>query len=128
MYIFPAADNFLTCGDFNARIGSKQYFDFQVDNIPTRDAIDTVVTQHGNCLIDFLKDSKMCILNGRTGNSDFTFISPRGRSVVAYVIIPHDMLQSITDFNIETCQSFMSSNHLESLLHEIMRLLLSQLV
>ena len=35
-----------------------------------------------------------------------------------YVIIPHDMLQSISDFNIETCQSFMSRNHLESLLHE----------
>ena len=60
----------------------------------------------------------MCILNGRIGNNDFTFISPRGRSVEDYVIIPHDMLQSISEFNIETCQYFMSINHLESLLHE----------
>ena len=116
MYISSDADNFLICG----RIGSKQDFDCQVDNIPTRDSIDrpTVVNQQGNCFIDFLNDSEMCILNGRTGNNDFTFISPRGSSVVDYVIIPHDMLQSISDFNIETCQFFMSRNHLESLLHE----------
>ena len=44
MYIFSDADNILICGDFNAMIGSKQDFDFQVDNISTRDSINTVVS------------------------------------------------------------------------------------
>lgn len=45
-------------------------------------------------LIEFLKDSKCCILNGRLSpqNDHFTSVSTKGKAVVDYIVTPRDCL------------------------------------
>ena len=45
-------------------------------------------------------DSKCCIVNGRKGKVDFTYMSTRGKSVVDYVYIPHDNFETIENFQV----------------------------
>ncbi len=52
------------CGDIFGRISKlSDVIDF--DTIPVRNNIDDIVHGHGESLIEFLIDSKMCVLNGR---------------------------------------------------------------
>ncbi len=48
-------------------------------NLPPLISIDDVIHGHGEAMIDFLKDSKMCILNGRLSpeNDNFTYSSDK---------------------------------------------------
>ncbi len=57
--------------------------------------LDTVVNQYGEALLDYLQESKFAILNGwpLTQNHDFTYISTRGKSVVDYILVPHDIYE-----------------------------------
>ncbi len=76
------------CGDYNARIGQLHYVTEDIDSsIPPRCVIDDVVYGHGEALIDFIEDCKLCILNGRLDplNDNFTYISDKGKSVVDYI-------------------------------------------
>lgn len=56
----------------------------------------------GDYLIEFLKDAKLCVLNGRGNDSDdsYTLVSTTGRSVVNYQIIPYNQLSSQSNFNV----------------------------
>lgn len=90
IYLCCNDDLTLICGDFNARISDKQDFIPDVDDIKDRKPIDQVGNKHGDNLIEFLKDTKTNILNGRFHDSkdNFTCISVRGRLVVDYFICP----------------------------------------
>ncbi|XP_051813220.1 uncharacterized protein LOC110949666 isoform X1 [Acanthochromis polyacanthus] len=91
------------CGDFNARISNlKDYID--TDEIPIRNALDLSSNKHGEAFIEFLKDAKCCVLNGRL-NSDadnFTSASVRGKAVVDYIITPHKDIKSCLEINVYT--------------------------
>ena len=94
-YETMSSDLTLICGDLNARIGNKCDYIPDIDDIPPRNSIDDKVNNHGETLIEFLKDVKMCALNGRlTPELDnYTCISTRGRSIVDYVLVPHECLR-----------------------------------
>lgn len=70
------------CGDFNSRIGSLADWICDSDlGITQRVCLDDTINTQGEMLIEFLRDSKCCVLNGRTpGINNFTSISVKGKS------------------------------------------------
>ncbi|VDH94851.1 Hypothetical predicted protein [Mytilus galloprovincialis] len=55
------------------------------------------------CLCGFLVDSNFCVLNGRIGNeNNYTCVSKKGKSVVDYVVVPHESIPSVSDFKVNT--------------------------
>ena len=101
-YLNSDADLSIFCGDVNSRIGSQQDIIIDVDDIDSRVSIDTVSNKHGSQFIEFLKESKMCILNGRVfkENDNFTSVSTKGKSVEDYIFIPHSNLSNISHFKV----------------------------
>lgn len=96
-------DSFYLCGDFNARISNlKDYID--TDDISPRVALDLNSNKHGEAFIEFLKDAKCCVLNGRLNPSadNFTSVSVRGKAVVDYIVTPHSDIKSCLDMNVST--------------------------
>ena len=80
-------------GDLNSR--TKDDLDFIPDvdgNNAPRSNPDHVKNSHGSHFLDFLKNNRALICNGRVTPelNDFTFISPRGRSVPDYIYCPAD--------------------------------------
>ena len=57
--------------------------------IPQRELLDNKINTHGRQLVDFLENSNMIVLNGRSSNEkdDFAVLSTTGKLVVDYVII-----------------------------------------
>ena len=49
------------------------------------------------------------MLNGRIGSNNFTYISPQGKSVVDYICVPYEQLDSISDFNVYTMSDIINS-------------------
>ncbi len=91
MYLNSEVELIYFCGDYNARSGNLTDVMEDIDiNLPSRISIDDVIHGHGEAMIDFLKHSKMCILNGRLSpeNDNFTYLSDKGRSVVDYIVPP----------------------------------------
>lgn len=87
-------------GDFNARCGDLTDYVEGVDEIIGREVIDNVTNDHGHHLIDFLFDTCFCLVNGRVGTQNFTCVSGRGKSVVDYLLLPQEQLQTVSIFNI----------------------------
>ena len=61
------------------------------DSVPKRVILDAASPNtHGKELIEFVRDVRMVVLNGRgsSNNDSFTFISTNGSSVVDYCLIP----------------------------------------
>ncbi|CAC5404135.1 unnamed protein product [Mytilus coruscus] len=88
-------------GDVNSRCGSEQDYIQGVDDINDREIIDVINNKYGDLLIDFLTSCNLCMLNGRAdGNNDFTCVSKRGRSVVDYVVTPHEQLNICTSCDV----------------------------
>ncbi|VDI24173.1 Hypothetical predicted protein [Mytilus galloprovincialis] len=90
-------------GDFNSRIGYNTDFIEGVDRIPSREVIDKTENHYGDLFVDFLVDSNFCVLNGRIGNeNNYTCVSKKGKSVVDYVVVPHESIPSVSDFKVNT--------------------------
>ncbi len=90
------------CGDLNARIGKKLDTEVDIDmDLPQRVPLDHTENSHGKQFIEFLKNCKLCVLNGRFDcrNDNFTSVG-RGKSVVDYFFCPHNMLQFCTNFEV----------------------------
>lgn len=112
VYTYQNQGNICIVGDFNARLGDTADYIEGADNISPRVNIDDGDNKHGNQLVNFLIDTNMCVLNGRLGTDNFTHISHRGRSVVDYVLVPHEQLQFYTDFNVKTMSDTMDELNL----------------
>ena len=107
------------CGDFNSRIGMmKDYSEF--DSIRGRNIIDKTTNQHGKSFIEFFNESKMCVLNGRFDPNDdnFTCISGRGKSVVDYICVPHEVLKLVKSFKVISAKSIVENANLFHLIGE----------
>ena len=100
-------DQLLMVGDFNARVGDVKDF-CNSDDIQTRNIIDSTINSHGWEMLNFLIESKCCIINGRVGcgtqcSSEFTLENSRGRSVVDYGITRHTDLDMVWEFRVVPC-------------------------
>ena len=97
LYKYNDVDEFIMV-DLNAHNGDHTETCY-TDTIPTRIPLEKVKNNHSNAFIEFLIDSKCCVVNGRKGDDDYTYMSTRGKS--DYVYIPHDSFESIENFWID---------------------------
>ena len=84
-------------GDLNSRTKSELDYLPEIDGklISPRSNPDTVKNNHGEYFLQFLKDNRALICNGRVTPelNGFTFLSVRGRSVPDYIYCPADHIQ-----------------------------------
>ena len=107
------------CGDLNCRVGDRQQSITEVDDIPAREIIDTVVNKHGEALFDLLIESRMVNTNGRVcGTNAFTSVSGRGKSVVDYFAVPHENINCCSSFNVHPIAEITDQCSLEFTLSE----------
>lgn len=101
VYMYQNEGTVCISGDFNSRIGYNTDFIEGVDRIPSREVIDKTENHYGDLFVDFLVDSNFCVLNGRIGNeNNYTCVSKKGKSVVDYVMVPHESIPSVSDFKV----------------------------
>ena len=108
-------DSIIFGGDLNARIGSMSEVEPDIDTLlPKRIPLDLVHNSHGTSFIDFLKDCKLCILNGRYDPEfdNFTCITNRGKSVVDYFFCSHKTLDTCSNFQVFTCKELANKYNL----------------
>ena len=74
-----------------------------------RNVADFKNNNYGNIFIDFLINTNMSMLNGRTSDrNDFTCISSLGCSVIDSCIVNHDDLAAFTDFAVTRASDMIS--------------------
>ena len=112
VYQFSEVDAIYIGGDINARIGNLEDFIPTIDSIPQRAAIDDFVNKHGETFLEFLRDSKMCVLNGRIDPlyDNYTSVSPKGKAVVDYVVTPFDCLDNCVEFKVLLVSQMVEDN------------------
>ena len=111
VYTYQNDGVFCIFGDFNARSDDSDFIE-GVDRVSARSVIDLTCNVHGQEMIDFLVDCNMCMLNGRIGKNDFTYVSTRGKSVIDYVFVPHEQLPLYTDFSVVCMSDLICERHL----------------
>ena len=116
VYLFHSVNTVFICGDLNARIGKD--LDFALfDDIPRRTVIDKVKNSHGDNLIDFLKEVKFCVTNGRVSPHLDNFTSPaKGAAVVDYILVPQDSLSYCSKCAVTLVSDIIDEYNLISLL------------
>ena len=118
IYINYESDAIFVIGDLNSRIGAMPDTSSDFDGIPSRKTLDKTINQHGQEFCEFLIDAKMCVLNGRfdpTSNC-YTSVSGRGRAVVDYICVPHDVFPSCKSFTVIPSNSLVEKHKLQNLL------------
>ena len=123
-YINNDTDAIICCGDFNSRIGKINDCITDIDMLPERACLDETVNTHGTSLIEFLQESKFCVLNGRVANSndEFTCRTARGVSVVDYFIVPHDIFPQCKNLNVKSCNDIVDECGLHNMLNDRSRI------
>jgi len=120
IYANQEADLIVVTGDFNARIGKEQDYVMNLDEVKDRIVLDEIKAGHANALLDFMKDTKMVMLNGRiTPEFDnYTSVSTRGAAVVDYIMTGQTSLNCCKQMKVELTSDLIQRFHLESLLGE----------
>ena len=110
-------DLILFCGDLNARIGSNSDIIENIDLVKSRKVLDLSKNKHGDVFLEFLKESKMCILNGRFDafSDNYTSVSTKGKAVVDYFFTLQSMLDKVKSFRVLTVKEICDSYNLRPL-------------
>ncbi len=97
-YQFDSCDDLFICGDLNSRIGELQDYIQEIDEIEPRKGIDLVTNKHGESMINFTREAKVAVINGRitTDEDDYTSITIKGYSVVDYAITGYESLHKVS--------------------------------
>jgi hypothetical protein len=111
MYQVTECDSVVVGGDFNGRIGNKVDYIPDIDNITGRKPLDLDSNSHGEALFEFLKESKMGVINScvTTQHDNYTSVSGRGKAVVDYLITPHTYLDHIVECSVHTVKDLCDS-------------------
>ena len=119
MLVLHLFDNFMICGDFNARCSHKpdtQMLDHCDTVISPRLSIDhSPVNSHGRTILEFLIDCDLCMLNGRFGENSnkYTCVSTKGASVVDNVFVSTKHFKMFENFNIDYVSDLISQNQID---------------
>ena len=119
IYTLENIDLNICLGDLNARIGKWSDIIEDVDDIPDRKYIDENTNNHGASLIEFLQESRMCVLNGRGNDieNNYTSISiNKGAAVVDYILVPINDFSQFSEFKVQPCMEIIRENKLQSLI------------
>ena len=118
LYLNADAEMIIICGDFNGRVGNVNDVIEGVDNIPLRRNLDDTLQGHGEELLNFIKDNRLCMLNGRfmSEYDNFTYISDKGKSVVDYIITPQDCFVKCVNFEVLTMNELLQKFNLMDML------------
>ena len=102
-------------GDFNSRVHKEQDNIDGVNTVPQRVVIDDVVNNHDSSLCDFITACKLDIANGRLCplNDNFTRISTKGKSFIAFVIISQENIDNLQNFEIIPVSTMLESLSLQ---------------
>ena len=65
---------------------------------------------------------RFCVLNGRSANDGFTSVSMKGKSVVDYLCVPHDVFKQCKDSRVIQIQTIIDNYNLHGLLGERSRI------
>ena len=95
LYKYDDVDKFIMVGDLNAHTGESTETCY-TDKIPPQVPLEKFKNSHGNAFIEFLIDSKCCVINGRKGKDDYTYMCTRGKSVIDYVYVMRDKAASFS--------------------------------
>lgn len=96
-------DKIVIGGDFNARIGEEGGNDEEGWDIKRRSK-DKVMNSRGKRLVELVGDIGGYFLNGTTKEDiegEFTYVGPRGCSVIDYVIVVDNDADIVNSFKIE---------------------------
>ena len=119
IYLHNYTDSSFIFGDINARLGNKQDLIHDIDDEMSRTVIDATSNTHGDAFLDFLMESRMLVANGRVpGCNEFTSISSKGRSVVDWFAVPHDIIGNCTSCDVLSVSSLIETYGLASLVSE----------
>jgi len=123
MMNYSTEGGILLCGDLNARTGhAKDYIQddsetpgtcafvrYAVDTEISRMSRDVVVNSRGKNLLDLCVGARLRIVNGRhrgDKRGEYTCYTPRGCSVVDYLIVSSDLLPQICDFRVCSLETY----------------------
>ena len=122
IYLHNYVGLYFLCGDINGCIGNLDDFARNIDDLSNWDKIDSSKNKHGEALIDFLLETKMCITNGRISRElKFmgTGFTSKGKSVVDYIIVPHDFIPNCIKCEIQSTDDLIDKYGLLRLLGAI---------
>ena len=115
LYKYDDVDNHVLLGDLNARIGKGKDYIEDIDELPKRKVLDENTNKHGSSLLEFLHESRMCVLNGRDKLDDYTSVSVKGASVVDYIMVPVTQFSSFSEFKVDSCLNMIEKHNLQQL-------------
>ena len=97
-------------GDINARLGCKQDYIAEIDDVTERVVLDKTSNKHGDVFYEFLLENKMCVVNSRitTEFDNYTCVSSKGRSVVDYFAVPIGCLNNCIKCEVKTARSLIN--------------------
>ena len=119
LYLHSYADSCFCFGDFNARLSNEADGIPLVDNIHARNVIDFTLNKHGESFLDFLKESRMVITQGRVaGQNNFTSVSARGKSCVDFMAVSLENIEHCVTCDVILMSDIITSNSFESFISE----------
>ena len=85
-------------------LGDKQDVDYTIDpSVPQRQCVDKMSKQ-AEQFLEFLKDSRFCVLNGwlDTSSDKYTCFTYRGQSVADYTCTQYEYLKYVDKFCVKS--------------------------
>ena len=95
-----------------------------IDSIPRHVAIDDYVNEHRETFLEFLRDSRMCALNGRINTlcDNFTSVAPKGKAVVDYIVAPSEYLENCLELKVLLVSQVVEDRAVVNLIRDYCRL------
>ena len=121
IYMYNDVDCIVLAGDFNSRICDIQDHVVEVDNVSNRHVIDKGrLNKNGEAFIEFLKDMKLSIVNGRVTpeHDNYTCTKSNGNSVVDYIVVPQICIDNCEMCKVLMVNDLIKEYGLESLLSQ----------